>query len=1087
MDINLHFTGEWTFWMGLVIALGLALLTWLLYRREVKPRGGRLAWLLPGLRTLAVFLLAMMLTGPVLHHRKRIGQLARVILLVDASESMTLTDEHLEPSRKLLFARSVGWLRESAVDPRLSRAANALAEAQRRIALAGRRKPLGNIPHEVAQAVARDMETAFDELKKMDASAGFPAVGQQGAILRELWSGIPGSNVGDLTRHPNFPDKPSERTFPNVLESPANTGDNFGVRLRGFLHPTATGSYLFWISADKSAELWLSPDFDPARKILIAKCPAPVEPRQYEKFAEQKSSPIRLVAGQKYAMEVLHKESTGSDHVSVGWQLPDGSQQRPIPGACLSPIIPPSPLTRDLLNGLLSRFTNEMVNPAKQFTQRKKEEAPAKLMADLNVFAGNAAKWEQELLGLFTEYGRRITAAGEGEIRAALEKFDAAPRLRRAETFLLSGKEKLLAQIAVKHEAELHALLGGETRRIWRSRSGKKPETLPLESSGKSTNLSDPLAAVVGEQEAEKMAVVLVSDGQHNEGSPPLHTAKILGNRGIPVFTVAMGGGVPLDLAIVEVKNPEMVFVEDRVKGEITLKDDMPAGQPFTLRIQHNDQTVWEKNLVTDRTHLRKIEYDFPVKDLVEKMKPRQGADVEVFNQPLFFKVSVPPLAGEKKTDNNQGTIRVRAILQKQKILVIDSRPRWEFRYIRNLFERDAQWDVNALLLPADGTLKRGAGPVMFPADRETLFSYDLIVLGEIPRKLFRPEEFQWLSDFVGNCGGGLVLVDGRRGEWPLFKGTPIETLLPVDVKSVQGKPAASPPVRLQLTERGATVPPLELVSGSTDNAALWQLLPAMHWIASVTAKPGSEIFLEAMVGQTRLPALVFRRFGAGKVLYAGFDESWRWRYEVADRYHARYWNQLGKWMMEPPFAVRDRFVSLDAGSLTLRPGDSAGIRIRLRDEHGRPITSGNPQAVFYRGGSRIATVSLVTDENESGIFRGKSGALPEGHYEVAIEASGYPERERKARAEFEVQPPDSRELTELSANEEFLRQVAQISGGAFFREEDAARVATLLKPLSQGKVVENEIVLWQSWWWFAPIILLFTLEWILRKRAGLL
>ena len=64
---------------------------------------------------------------------------------------------------------------------------------------------------------------------------------------------------------------------------------------------------------------------------------------------------------------------------------------------------------------------------------------------------------------------------------------------------------------------------------------------------------------------------------------------------------------------------------------------------------------------------------------------------------------------------------------------------------------------------------------------------------------------------------------------------------------------------------------------------------------------------------------------------------------------------------------------------------------------------------------------------------------------------------------------------------------MAQISGGAFFREEDAGRVATLLKPLSQGKVVENEIVLWQSWWWFVPVILLFTLEWILRKQAGLL
>jgi len=64
---------------------------------------------------------------------------------------------------------------------------------------------------------------------------------------------------------------------------------------------------------------------------------------------------------------------------------------------------------------------------------------------------------------------------------------------------------------------------------------------------------------------------------------------------------------------------------------------------------------------------------------------------------------------------------------------------------------------------------------------------------------------------------------------------------------------------------------------------------------------------------------------------------------------------------------------------------------------------------------------------------------------------------------------------------------MAFYSGGQYFREEDASRLLERIKPLSQGKVVESETLLWQSWWWFIPLMVLLTLEWALRKRAGML
>jgi hypothetical protein len=257
--------------------------------------------------------------------------------------------------------------------------------------------------------------------------------------------------------------------------------------------------------------------------------------------------------------------------------------------------------------------------------------------------------------------------------------------------------------------------------------------------------------------------------------------------------------------------------------------------------------------------------------------------------------------------------------------------------------------------------------------------------------------------------------------------------------------------------------------------------------VAPARALPATETLVEAMIGERRVPALVLRRFGAGKVLYAGFDESWRWRYEVADLHHQRYWNQLVREVMEPPFAVRDQRVALDAGNPIYAAGESATIRARLRDPQGRPLDQADAEAWVYRDGRKVASIKLAPDENLGGTFHGATSALAPGHYEVRLHAAGLADADAKVKTEFVVRSADAGELALLNANEDLLRQIASQSGGEFFREEEAADLASRLEPLSREKVIESDTALWQSWWWFAPILGLLTIEWVLRKWAGML
>jgi hypothetical protein len=46
---------------------------------------------------------------------------------------------------------------------------------------------------------------------------------------------------------------------------------------------------------------------------------------------------VKLGAGRRYYLEVMQKQSAGSAHLSVRWRLPNGVEERPIPGSRLSP------------------------------------------------------------------------------------------------------------------------------------------------------------------------------------------------------------------------------------------------------------------------------------------------------------------------------------------------------------------------------------------------------------------------------------------------------------------------------------------------------------------------------------------------------------------------------------------------------------------------------------------------------------------------------------------------------------------------------------------------------------------------------
>src|SRR6266540_4394854 len=164
-----------------------------------------------------------------------------------------------------------------------------------------------------------------------------PVWGQPNGVFREIYDGLSGSSLQALTNNSSFPNFPAAvEILTNVFESPRNFGDYYGERLRALVVPPLTGTYVFWIAADDTGALFLSSDESAANKFQIGYVTNALNRSWYSQPTQQ-STNVFLEAGRRYYLEALHSAGTGDDSLSVGWKLPGGALEQPIPDFRLRP------------------------------------------------------------------------------------------------------------------------------------------------------------------------------------------------------------------------------------------------------------------------------------------------------------------------------------------------------------------------------------------------------------------------------------------------------------------------------------------------------------------------------------------------------------------------------------------------------------------------------------------------------------------------------------------------------------------------------------------------------------------------------
>jgi len=635
---------------------------------------------------------------------------------------------------------------------------------------------------------------------------------------------------------------------------------------------------------------------------------------------------------------------------------------------------------------------------------------------------------------------------------------------------------------------------------------------------------------VMTEMSDERLSGILVlTDGRHNATRSVEPLVRQLGMRQVPVSSIVLGAEKPpIDAGIISVEAPEAIATHDRMFVTAQVKLDGLAGKEVKITLNDGDKTVDTETVrvPTDAYRARVQFADEPKEAGLHR-----------------YAISIEKFDGEVLATNNEYPLAVSVSDERTQLLLIDGRPRWEFRYIKNLFAgRDKTVHLQYVLLEPDqiegvpkppqtyASASREVEEVeatSLPENETEWMKFDVIILGDVSAEAIGEEEQRILGRFVTERGGTLIVVAGPLHTPHAYGEADIAEILPVTFEK-STEPVVAPPekqFRVILTAEGRESVIMRQKVNPDENLEVWNELPPVYWRHPILhAKEGATVLAYAMppeppdfmpsprlegappdetpdediLGKRRVfqrehALITHHNVAMGKVMFLSFDRTWRLRYRIGDTYHHRFWGQVLRWATANKLPAGTETVKLGTDRTRYAPHASVRVRAKIAKKDFTPIIGNKDVAVIVSGGNLKAPLrhSLKYIENSAGMYEADIGELPSGTYRAELDAPAAKpilaaENVDSVSIEFSVDPSTPAEQAELTPDRGLLSRLATLTNGTVADPARADRVLGSLGPVTEVEIERHEYVIWDSVPLLVLILLIATAEWLLRKKVGL-
>lgn len=549
-------------------------------------------------------------------------------------------------------------------------------------------------------------------------------------------------------------------------------------------------------------------------------------------------------------------------------------------------------------------------------------------------------------------------------------------------------------------------------------------------------------------------AVVLLSDGRQVGGDDQAAAAADLSALGAPLYAVPIAPPGPRrDVSVTAVSSPDVVRAGETFAVRVDFRAAGFVGQSLEVRLDAGDDRQARAVTVGEEAQ-GSVEFEMTAR--------RAG--------PARLAATVLPVPGEISDENNRAerwlkvsadplrvTVLVGADAGRQHASLHDALSRAPWVAVRELDEQEAY-----RLTPA------------------AIRAQDVVVLCDLPPGALSEPQWDALDRLVRQRGGTVLLLAGAQVPAEYVSHASAWDWLPFDIGDDapwRTWPGGEPHFRLVPDRADAQA------------AAQWPRLPPVSRVAPVARlrQEARAVLAERESGEA---VMTESARGAGRVIYLGTDEAWRWRGQPGAG--DAFWPQLFRRAGAQPYAASEQNLWLDAAELSPEPGRPVKLRARVLASDGAPADAESQLVHVLHRDETIATATLTAaggGDGNDGRYEGELPGLPAGDYVLRLDAPPDPSAEippDPVTLPLRVAPNLAPELADLSGDERLLRRMAESSGGQLVPLE---QVALLPRLLAEGRERQAQLVeypLWDSPWLFGFVLACLSTEWALRKKFGL-
>jgi len=661
-------------------------------------------------------------------------------------------------------------------------------------------------------------------------------------------------------------------------------------------------------------------------------------------------------------------------------------------------------------------------------------------------------------------------------------------RLNLAKLLTISDDAKLLQTLADRWRLQVYFV----DSRAERAENARDVPALQASIHGLSTNapgsgatrLGDAVRQVLGEFRGEPpTAIILLTDGVTTEGVPLDDAAQHARRAGVPLFAVGLGSSrPPRDIELADVLVDDAVFVNDLVSVQVQVKATGLDAQSATVTLKREGM---DAPVATQDIALSVAGHSTTVQ-LVDR--PTEPGEIS-------YVIEIAPRDDETNRENNRQTRKVAVRDEKIRVLMVQGYPNYEFRFLKSLLGRDRTIQLFTYLQDADpeyAAQDKTALPRL-PINRDELFKYDVLILGDVDPRLATSSLWQHLRAFVTEKGGGVAFIAGPRFfPWLYADVSDVNALLPFDADAIARVDNNALPgevsrgFQVEPTPFGFQHPALQLGNTLAETRRIWKDLTPLYWFCEVNRlKPAAQVLAKSAIRnrQSAIPLISFQYVGAGRVLFHAIDATWRWRLGAGDKYFARYWVQSIRFLARGKLSS-DQGVQLTSDRRLYTLGDV--IELRARFFNGRFAPQGNEVALVVEStGKTRRRLTLHRNPAAENVFAGTFSDFKQGEYDVTLAETQIPGTVPELRLKV-VNPPG--ELARPIMDAAALTAAAQTTRGKFYT---IAAADQLIGDLPTGRRVPLENLppfpIWNRWWLLAAFLICLSTEWFLRKRKGML